>query len=196
MGRDAGSGRAADRGAGLGHIPSPQCKPPKLTTALLLKVMLPLPSSEMTWWPSMNAPMRPRLVHELVCTNLDQSLEFYVGLLGFRILYARLEERFAFLDREGAELMLEQSITRDRLWPKAELTKPFGRGVNFQIEVLNIDQLHSVLLAAGNEFFLPLEERWYRRDDFELGVRQFAVQDPDGYLIRLSQSIGNRPSKG
>lgn len=37
---------------------------------------------------------------------------------------------------------------------------------------------------------LPLEERWYRRDDLEIGVRQFAVQDPDGYLIRLSQSIG------
>lgn len=138
--------------------------------------------------------MRPRLVPELICTDLDRSLDFYVGLLGFRILYARLEERFAFLDREGAELMLEQSMTQDRLWPQAELTRPFGRGVNFQIEVSNAEQLHSVLLAAGNEFFLPLEERWYRRDDVELGVRQFAVQDPDGYLIRLSQNIGTRPS--
>jgi catechol 2,3-dioxygenase-like lactoylglutathione lyase family enzyme len=92
--------------------------------------------------------------------------------------------------------MLEQSMTQDRLWPKAELTRPFGRGVNFQIEVSNVDQLHSVLLAAGNEFFLPLEERWYRRDGSELGVRQFAVQDPDGYLIRLSQSIGTRPLQG
>jgi hypothetical protein len=29
----------------------------------------------------------------------------------------------------------------------------------------------------------------------EIGVRQFAVQDPDGYLIRLSQSIGDRPAR-
>jgi hypothetical protein len=45
------------------------------------------------------------------------------------------------------------------------------------------------------ECFLPLEERWYRRDNMEIGVRQFAVQDPDGYLIRLSQNMGDRAAK-
>jgi catechol 2,3-dioxygenase-like lactoylglutathione lyase family enzyme len=139
--------------------------------------------------------LRPRLVPELICTDLDRSLEFYVGLVGFRVLYARPDERFAFLDRDGPELMLEQPTTRDRLWPKAELTRPFGRGVNFEIQVSNVDELNSVLLAAGHECFLPMETRWYRRDDFEMGVRQFAVQDPDGYLIRLSQRIGIRSSK-
>jgi len=139
--------------------------------------------------------MRPRLVPELICSDLEQSLAFYVDLLGFRVLYARAEDRFAFLEREGAELMLEQPVSRDRLWPRAELSKPFGRGVNFQIEVSDVDHLHSAIAAAGIECFLPLEQRWYRRDGFEIGVRQFAVQDPDGYLIRLSQSIGDRPIK-
>ena len=139
--------------------------------------------------------MRPRLVPELICSDLEQSLAFYVDLLGFRVLYARAEDRFAFLEREGAELMLEQPVSRDRLWPRAELSKPFGRGVNFQIEVSDVDHLHSAIAAAGIECFLPLEQRWYRRDGFEIGVRQFAVQDLDGYLIRLSQSIGDRPIK-
>jgi len=139
--------------------------------------------------------MRPRLVPELICSDLEQSLAFYVDLLGFRVLYARAEDRFAFLEREGAELMLEQHVSRDRLWPRAELSKPFGRGVNFQIEVSDVDHLHSAIAAAGIECFLPLEQRWYRRDGFEIGVRQFAVQDLDGYLIRLSQSIGDRPIK-
>ena len=67
---------------------------------------------------------------EVICSNLNESLEFYLGLLGFRILYARPECRFVFLDREGAELMLEQPFAQDRLWPKAELVRPFGRGVN------------------------------------------------------------------
>jgi catechol 2,3-dioxygenase-like lactoylglutathione lyase family enzyme len=141
------------------------------------------------------AMMRPRLVPELICSDLEQSLAFYVDLLGFRVLYARAEDRFAFLEREGAELMLEQPVSRDRLWPRAELSKPFGRGVNFQTEVSDVDHLHSAIAAAGIECFLPLEQRWYRRDGFEIGVRQFAVQDPDGYLIRLSQSIGDRPIK-
>jgi hypothetical protein len=30
--------------------------------------------------------MRPKLVPELICSDLDQSLQFYLGLLGFRIL--------------------------------------------------------------------------------------------------------------
>jgi lactoylglutathione lyase len=136
--------------------------------------------------------MRPRLIPELICSDLDLSLQFYRGLLGFQILYARPEERFAFLHREGAELMLEQPHTQDRLWPKADLTKPFGRGVNFEIQVSNVDELHSAIVGAGMECFLPLEEKWYRRDECEIGVRQFAVQDPDGYLIRLSQNLGTR----
>lgn len=138
--------------------------------------------------------MRPRLVPELICSDLERSLRFYQELLGFRVLYARREERFVFLEREGAELMLEQPLRHDRLSPKAELVQPFGRGVNFQIEVSDIDHLHAMVSGAGLECFLSLEERWYRRDDSEIGVRQFAVQDPDGYLIRLSQSIGNRPA--
>src|SRR5215831_10286290 len=102
--------------------------------------------------------MRPRLVPELICSDLDASLQFYVGLLGFRVLYARPEERFAFLERDGAELMLEQPLRHDRLWPKAELARPFGRGVNFEIKVSDIDAVHSAVVAAGNECFLPLEE--------------------------------------
>jgi catechol 2,3-dioxygenase-like lactoylglutathione lyase family enzyme len=79
--------------------------------------------------------MRLRLVPELICSDLDQSLRFYVDLLGFDILYARPVDRFAYLEREGAELMLEQPKTHDRLWPNAELAKPFGRGVNFESSI-------------------------------------------------------------
>jgi catechol 2,3-dioxygenase-like lactoylglutathione lyase family enzyme len=136
--------------------------------------------------------MRPTLVPELICSDLAASLDFYVRLLGFSVLYDRPEERFAYLEREGAELMLEQPFRHDRLSPKAELVKPYGRGVNFQIGVAAIEPLHQTLVDAGWAFYLPLEERWYRRDATEIGVRQFAVQDPDGYLIRLSQRLGLR----
>jgi lactoylglutathione lyase len=136
--------------------------------------------------------MRPKLVPELICSNLAESLRFYTELLGFRVLYSRPEVRFAYLEREGAELMLEQPTRNDRLWPRAELAHPFGRGVNFQIQVSDADRLHTAVRAAGVAIFLPLEERWYRRDGDEIGVKQFAIQDPDGYLLRFSQVIGKR----
>ena len=136
--------------------------------------------------------MRPRLVPELICTDLEQSLRFYRDVLGFRILYARPEHQFVFLDRDGAELMLEQSQPQDRLWPRAPLEYPFGRGANLELRIDDIDEVHAAVHAAGIVVYLPLAERWYRRDDSEIGVRELVVQDPDGYLIRLSQEIGVR----
>jgi lactoylglutathione lyase len=136
--------------------------------------------------------MRAKLVPELVCSNFAESHRFYTQLLGFRVLYSRPEERFAYLERDGAELMLEQSVSPGRLSPRAELAYPFGRGINFQIQVSDVDRLHAVILAAGVAIYLPLEERWYRREHDEIGVRQFAIQDPDGYLLRFSQVIGQR----
>ena len=140
--------------------------------------------------------MRPLIVPELICSDLDKSLAFYVGLLGFRILYDRPEDRFAYLDRGGAELMLEQPHAQDRLWPRAPLENPYGRGMNLQVRVEDVEALYVKVLAAGLPIFLPLEDRWYRRDDAEIGVRQFVVQDPDGYLIRLQQRFATRSVQG
>jgi lactoylglutathione lyase len=140
--------------------------------------------------------MRPLLVPELHCGDLDESLAFYVGLLGFRILYDRPEDRFAYLDRGGAELMLEEYAPGARMLARAPFERPYGRGINFQIQVEDADALHAAVVAAGLPLFLPMEERWYRRDNTEIGTRQFIVEDPDGYLLRLHHDLGIRPTTG
>ena len=48
-----------------------------------------------------------RLVPELYCSDLERSLRFYTGILGFSVRFARPETRFAYLEREGAEIMIE-----------------------------------------------------------------------------------------
>jgi uncharacterized glyoxalase superfamily protein PhnB len=75
---------------------------------------------------------------------------------------------------------------------KAPFERPYGRGINFQISVEDVDALYAAIVAAGLPIFLPMEERWYRRDDTEIGTRQFIVEDPDGYLLRLHTYIGTR----
>lgn len=138
--------------------------------------------------------MRPALVPELIVSEIADSLSVYTGVFGFRVLYDRPEERFAFLERERAQLMLEQPRRRDRLWPRAPLRRPFGRGVNLQIEVSDVEVLHRAVAASRLELILPLEERWYRRGGEEVGNRQFAVADPDGYVLRFFQDLGARPA--
>jgi lactoylglutathione lyase len=89
--------------------------------------------------------------------------------------------------------MLEQPLTHDRLYPRAELSYPYGRGINLSLDVDDVDRLYAAVLDAGHVPFLPLEERWSARAHDVVGIRQFAVPDPDGYLLRLSQRIGTRP---
>lgn len=134
----------------------------------------------------------PRLVPELDVEDLDRSLAFYRDIAGFRVAYARPEERFAYLELDGVHLMLEELRGPGRRFSTAAMEHPFGRGVNFQIEVDDVDQIHGRVVAAGLGMAIPLEERWYRRDAVELGNRQFVVADPDGYLLRFFSDLGER----
>ena len=142
------------------------------------------------------ARARARLVPELVVRDLAASLGLYTGPLGFRVLYDRPEDGFAYLDREGAELMLEQIDPES--WLTAEMEPPFGRGINLQIEVSDISALATALREAGITPWLPLEDAWYRTGSTWSGNRQLIVQDPDGYLLRFFQDLGERtePSAG
>jgi len=135
----------------------------------------------------------PPLVPELDVADLERSLAVYLGVLGFRCHVRRPEEKFAYLIREGAHLMPEEAGGPGRRFTTAPLERPYGRGLNLQIEVSDVDALYATAQRAGLEIRIPLEERWYRHDDIELGNRQFVVADPDGYLLRFFRDLGQRP---
>ena len=134
------------------------------------------------------------IVPELDVEDLDASLSFYVRTLGFKVRYRRPEDRFAYLEREGAELMLEEAAGPGRRFHTAPLEHPFGRGINLQIACTNVTRLHAKVIAAGGEVVIPMETRWYRAGPVEKGNRQFVVADPDGYLLRFFQDLGERPA--
>ncbi len=140
-------------------------------------------------------PAAPPIVPELDVADLDRSLRFYVDVLGFSSLFERLEDRFAYLTRGPVHLMLEEADGPGRRFSSAPLEYPFGRGINLQIEVPDVDSLNAKAIAAGARILIPTEERWYRQDDEEAGNRQFVVADPDGYLLRFFTDLGRRPGK-
>lgn len=135
--------------------------------------------------------MAPRIIPELDVSDLEQSLAFYVGGCGFRVLYDRPEERFAFLDLDGAQIMLEEAKGPGRRFRTAPLEQPFGRGINLQIEVTDAAALWERIRHA-TPVIVPLEDRWYRREAVEVGNRQFVVTDPDGYMLRFCTDLGER----
>lgn len=130
------------------------------------------------------------LVPELIVTDLEKSYYFWVNILGFSVKYQRTEEKFMYLELNGAQFMLEE--LQDDQWVTGELNYPLGRGINFQLEVKQLDDILNRLHKAQWSIFSGLEERWYRAENVEHGQKQFLVQDPDGYLLRIIAVIGDR----
>lgn len=141
--------------------------------------------------------MTPALVPELAVGDWRRSLAFYRDVLGFELRYQREEDGFAYLALGGADLMIDQ-IGLGRTFDDGHAPDgyPFGRGLNLQIEVPDVAPLLRALERHGISLFLPLEERWYRKGALEVGNRQFVVADPDGYLLRFFQDLGERPAAG
>ena len=142
----------------------------------------------------MNSPARdvatesPGLVPELLVSDLAASLEFWVTLCGFDVVYDRPQEGFACLSLGTARVMLEQ-IGVGRNWIPGPLEAPLGRGVNFEITVPAITPLVERLFSAGWPLFMAPETKTYQTGATKAGVSQFLVQDPDGYLLRFASPL-------
>ena len=131
-----------------------------------------------------------KIIPELSVTNLENSLRFY-KTIGFKIEYERPENKFVFLSLGEIQFMLQEISPNDK-WNVGELSYPFGNGINFQLEVDNIDKIYKDLIDNNYKIAFDIEENWYRQDNKLLGNKEFLVQDPDGYLIRFSEDLGEK----
>ena len=130
------------------------------------------------------------LVSELHVEDLERSLTFWCGVLGFTVAYRRPVELFVYLERpEGGQIMLCQ---RNGRWETAPLEAPFGRGAMFQIYVRDLDAIEARIAAHGWPIHTGAREIWRRTGDTESGQREIFVQDPDGYLLMIAANIGTR----
>ncbi len=127
------------------------------------------------------------MVPELSVKNFSKSLEFYTKKLGFSVKYQRENPKFAYLYYQAVQIMLEE--ISPETWQTSELTFPLGRGINFQIEITDIDRLYQKLVEAGHSFFRDLKETSYQADALKMTQKEFLIQDPDGYLLRFCEII-------
>ena len=129
-------------------------------------------------------------IPELSVTDLNKSLNFY-KTIGFNIEYERPENKFVFISYGDIQFMLQEISNNDK-WQIAPLSYPFGNGINFQLEVINVTQIYNNLKANNYKIAFEIEENWYRQNNKLLGNKEFLVQDPDGYLLRFSEDLGQK----
>jgi catechol 2,3-dioxygenase-like lactoylglutathione lyase family enzyme len=130
------------------------------------------------------------LVPELICSDIHSSKNFYCNIIGFSLKFERPEEKFLYLEMGGAQIMLEEK--HQDSWMTGRLAPPFGRGINLQIEVQELEDIFSRLQAAAIAIYQNPKESWYRENKVEHGQVEMLVQDPDGYLLRFVQILGTR----
>jgi catechol 2,3-dioxygenase-like lactoylglutathione lyase family enzyme len=132
------------------------------------------------------------LVPELLVRDIAKSLRFWRDLCGCTVLFDRPDEGFAYLDLHGAQIMLDE-IGKTRDWLTGPLENPFGRGINLQIRVPAVEPIVAALAQAGWPLFMApraeMVSHWRCRD----GCAPIPGPDPDGYLVRFSAYIGERP---
>ena len=129
-------------------------------------------------------------IPELSVTNLENSLKFY-KTIGFKIEYDRPENKFVFISLGKIQFMLQEISDNDK-WNIIELTYPFGNGINFQLEVNNVNEIYKNLKDNNYKITFEIEENWYRQGNRLLGNKEFLIQDPDGYLLRFFEDLGEK----
>ena len=106
-----------------------------------------------------------------------------MGVLQFRVEYERPEDKFIFLSYEDIQMMFEQENGH---WSVGDLEYPFGRGINFEMTVSDVEAVYKRLSDAGIRPFREMKVSRYRSGNEEVVQKEFLVQDPDGYLLRFT----------
>ena len=70
-----------------------------------------------------------------------------------------------------------------------KLEYPFGRGVNFQIETTDIEEIQQSLKQHQIQPFKDIFETSYCSNHTIYKQKELLVLDPDGYLLRFSKDL-------
>ncbi|MGN1314935.1 MAG: bleomycin resistance protein [Lachnospiraceae bacterium] len=123
------------------------------------------------------------LIPELSVSDIERTKKFYIDILGFKIEYERPEDLFMFVSKDDCQLMFEQVNGN---WNVGELVYPFGRGINLEMTVLDVDSLYRRVLENNIPVFREMKISEYRENDSTIIQKEFLIQDPDGYLLRFT----------
>ncbi|WP_306114488.1 MULTISPECIES: VOC family protein [unclassified Roseovarius] len=132
------------------------------------------------------------VVAELWCHDFHESLAFYTDKVGFSVGQHKEGSTHAYLVFGQSQIMISH-FDYHGTWETGPYEKPLGRGINFSFFVDDVQSLHDRLVSKGVKPFVETYTIWYWRPDCMENYMEFAILDPDGYMLRFSERIGSRP---
>ena len=130
-------------------------------------------------------PQFNKLTPNLIVASVERSLSFYVDVLGFERGMSVPDESpyvFASVTSGAVEIFFNDRASAVKEYP-ALAGKPLGATGTMYIEIAGegIDAFHDRIRDRVT-VTMPLVTQFY-------GVREFAVADPDGYVITFAERV-------
>jgi uncharacterized glyoxalase superfamily protein PhnB len=126
----------------------------------------------------------------LIVRDIDASLAFYRDVLGFTLVTTVPEAApfvFAWVKRDEVNLFLNTPGAVQESIPDLG-ARPIG-GTNTMFVMVEaaspaegVDALFAAVQSKAR-IVMPLKDQFY-------GMREFAIEDPDGYVIFAAQRVG------
>jgi catechol 2,3-dioxygenase-like lactoylglutathione lyase family enzyme len=127
-----------------------------------------------------------KLTPNLLVADVERSLTFYTDVLGFERGFTVPEQKpfvFGSVVSGPLEIFFNERETAVKEYPSFGGTA-IGMTGTMYIELEgsgNIERLHDRLKTAV-PIVMPFVKQWY-------GVKEFAIADPDGYLITFAERV-------
>ena len=113
------------------------------------------------------------LVPTLEVENMDKTIQFYESYLDFECINREANE-WAYIQKDDVVIMLSSRFFKDK-YPKTVFTG------SLYIHVDDIDVIWQILKDKVDICY-PLE-------NFDYGMREFAIYDNNGYRIQFGQEL-------
>jgi len=126
-------------------------------------------------------PQFKKLTPNLLVASVERSLAFYVDTLGFERGMTVPDQSpfvFASVTSGPVEIFFNDAAGAVKEYP-GFAGKPIGATGTLFIEVEGVDALHD-RLAPKVKIVIPIVTQFY-------GMREFAIEDPDGYVITFAE---------
>jgi uncharacterized glyoxalase superfamily protein PhnB len=125
-----------------------------------------------------------RLTPNLVVRDIERSIRFYCDVLDFE-LDKHVPDKppfvFASVRGGGVEIFLNEHKTVIEEYP-AFKDVPIGGTLTLYLVMHGVNELYEEMSKNGTRIVMPIETKFY-------GVREFAIADPDGYIITLAERV-------
>ena len=129
-----------------------------------------------------------KLTPNLIVENVERSLAFYVDVLGFTRGFTVPDQSpfvFASVSSGAVEIFFNEKAAAVHEYP-AFGGKPIGLTGTLYIETSDVDAWHE-RLRSNVPIVMPLVTQFY-------GAKEFAIADPDGYVITFAERVPADPA--